>query len=72
MQIRNIAHASLRLLVAPITGAVEGVKEAIHRPRTKNWQQFILNDIRAYFAPLTGAINGVRKELTRSGTRAQK
>lgn len=63
MQIRNIAHASVRLLCSPVVGVIEALKEALNRPKSENWRQFVVNDCKDYFLPLTGAINGVRKEI---------
>lgn len=65
MKLKNIGNASLLLVLAPMKGAIAGVKEASNRPRATSWKQFILDDVRLYFAPFTGAIAGVRAELNR-------
>lgn len=49
MQIKNIAKASLQLLCSPVVGVAEAFKEAINRPRSENWKQFIVNDFKDYF-----------------------
>lgn len=65
MQIRKLVIAGARLLLAPITGAIEGVKTEANRQPAQNWKQFIVDDVRLYFSPITGAIAGVKKEFSR-------
>jgi hypothetical protein len=55
-----------RIVVSPITGAIDGVRKAYNRPRAANWREFIWNDVRAYFSPLTGAISGVSGAVRRA------
>lgn len=47
-----------RLLLSPFVGAWTEVRDLSARPKAKNWQEFVMNDARAYFAPLTGAVRG--------------
>jgi len=63
MMIKSFSGTVLRLLVSPISGVIEGYKEANSRPPAANLKQFVVNYVKDYFLPLTGAINGVKKEL---------
>jgi hypothetical protein len=65
MQLKKMATASLRLVLAPLKGALTGVQEAAKQPLATSWRQFVLNDMRLYFSPVTGAFAGVREELKR-------
>ena len=53
-------------LVAPVAGAIAGVREAWDLP-DNNWQDLFANSARRYFSPLTGAIRGVSKEYRYGG-----
>ena len=47
-----------RLFCSPFVGAWTEMSDFSPRPKAKNWKEFVMNDVRAYFAPLTGAVRG--------------
>ena len=51
-------HQGWKLFWSPFVGAWDEMQAAVNRPRPATWQEFVRNDIRAYFAPLTGAVRG--------------
>lgn len=56
---------SLRLYLAPLTGAFAEIKAEMNRPKSSDLKQMAKDAFRLYFAPITGAIAGVKKELNR-------
>jgi hypothetical protein len=55
---RQGLHQGWKLFWSPFVGARDEIRATVNRPRAATWQEFVRNDIRAYFAPLTGAVRG--------------
>jgi len=64
---KRSAPFCLRLLIAPVKGAIQETRLAWYRT-SNNWREFFVNDIRRYFAPITGAVRGLSRELKRIRT----
>jgi len=59
---RVLMRCARIIFVAPLVGAVCGVREAWSLP-AESWRDLFVNSMRCYFAPITGAFAGVKKEL---------
>jgi len=64
--IKYFFRRTIRLLIAPVKGAIIGTREAWDVPRPTNLKEFIRDDIRRYFAPITGACAEIKKEWRRA------